>query len=638
MYTNPQHVCARDAARNARILHEMKEVFSEGKGEDGGSLYKYIRVSLPNETEIGTWTVTFDLGQMQVKGKLKFPNDYPMSPVDFKITENVHLVKHPNVFPSGYICLDALRRYYQGAYQGWTPAYRMTSLLNSIGAFLFFDAKIDQDYGRAIDRNKYLGPAAEQQHPDITQDDYLKDSQKNRCTDDISMQHIIQLINTAMNVNQVEELMDQLDYAQLTKIAHLDSQEGYAGQRARDLLDMHSGKQCFFTKNSAKNATLCIGTHVVRHAPQIKDGKKQQDIKSVSPSMTYVSFDAFMHGLVSMDIWNDKPITHVLPIILNEHHQKKAEDVMPKAMSMLMNRKEADEKSTPMDVLQVVSHAMTTLTVEMMTNAANKQTKTTNLSARHMSEVSMETFLHLHHLLVAYAAKHPEIADTAQNVVLYFVRNPYMRSKRYVPNLGILFVYILLVPKDVVPWEQLGPALLRETLARNVRFAAQKQPDFVTKLDDTPSERCESHFAHSDIGLKILAMQAWFANSDAIGRPRSAQTRQEDFAATLARYNTHGGQVEGGTMERFYRHFREVKAVSKWTQFLSAVRMGILRIPGDPSPLHTFARVLRQAVKDSFDAKYHFLPRNFSPKMMNQTYEKWNPSALPVAVISSSWN
>ena len=61
-----------------------------------------------------------------LKLTLDFPPDYPAHPPYAKFVSNVF---HPNVFASGEICIDILRK-------NWSPAYDVSSILLSIQSLL----------------------------------------------------------------------------------------------------------------------------------------------------------------------------------------------------------------------------------------------------------------------------------------------------------------------------------------------------------------------------------------------------------------------------------------------------------------------------------------------------------------------
>ena len=63
------------------------------------------------------------------------------------------LPEHPNVF-GGWVCLDLLKEYAMGPYQGWSACYDLPAILLQLYDFLLVDDKVDQDYGGAARRGR----------------------------------------------------------------------------------------------------------------------------------------------------------------------------------------------------------------------------------------------------------------------------------------------------------------------------------------------------------------------------------------------------------------------------------------------------------------------------------------------------
>jgi ubiquitin-protein ligase len=591
-----------------------------------------------------------------VELKLELPRDYPLSPPAVRVCSDF---KHPNVYGS-YLCLDMLRSTgFAAPYAGWTPAYSLHALLFQLSTFLLYDTKIDQDYGGSVDRVEYVerqknrdkmdaivssslvnhhdadrkseNETSEESLPDVPQPHkgFADDSapslvqQMEEYIDieaggDVSQKHVLQRMEASLDLGSIEIVMETMtpDVLQKTLRLHPDGQVGHCALRR---LNAVNGKQCFCTKKSPEDRDTVMGIGVL--ALYFKDG----NLKSVSPSMSLLSKEAVVAG-VRRDVWNQSRLSHFIPLIINRRHAPKALAAIPTAVNDIVGCAQCD---TPSALLKVIGMAMTTLAAEMMTTNYVDVTAV-NVSSRYVSDAAMETFLHLHHLLVAYTVEHPEVAKLARNVVLNFVNNPVMRHKSRCPNLGLLFAYMLLVPEDVVSWEALAPPLLRETLARNVLHATKGRDGtkFVTHMKDSPAARSEMHFRSAHVGLKIMALQAWFGN--ALVRPRTDSDAANAFVRIRNDYDTFSGQPSLETLDMFYRRFREVCAISNWKQFLSAVHLNI-GVRNGETPIDKWSAVLKQAIRDSKDAGYHQQPLTYSAVPV---YEQWHPEAMPVKVAT----
>jgi ubiquitin-protein ligase len=565
-----------------------------------------------------------------VKLALELPRDYPQSPPAVRVLSRFD---HPNVYGS-YLCLDMLRPRGHTPYAGWSPAYSLHALLFQLSTFLLYDTNIDQDYGGSVNREKFVknrndrlkryggdGDDCNTAPPPVLAT-AAKDKDEDEGEDDESVRLLLQRMEASLDLGAVETVLESMspDALQKTLRLHPDGEVGHAALRR---LNACNGKLCFCTKKSHEDpdTVICIGLCVVTY----QDG----NLKSISPYMSYLSIEAARGG-VEYDVWNQSRLTHFLPIIINRRHAPRALTEIPSVVADIVG---CAPRDTPLGLLKLVGLAMTTLAAEMMTKDGRDGVVYGNKS-RYVSDAAMETFLHLHHLLVSYAVEHPEIAEHTQKVLLDFVKIPAARHKKRCPNLGILFVYMLLVPEDVVSWEELAPPLLRETLARNVLHASRGSDgdDFVMNLKDSSVERCEKHFRSVKVGLLIMALQVWFGN--ALMRPKTSAPADvaKAFERIRNEYDALSGQPSPDALEAFNRRFRDISEIRTWKGFMIATHLNIGVRAGE-SPIDRWAAVLRQAVRDSHDAGYHRQPMSTIP-----VFEKWRPDKMPVKVDTTvSW-
>jgi len=643
------------AWKEQRVARDIKEVLKnpiEGvdfavDSSDGRSFW--VKLSALDGPAKGT----------TVHLRIELPNNYPSWPPSVRMVSEL---AHPNVM-GGYLCLDMLNGYNQGPHRGWTPAYTLRSLLFQLSTFLLYDMNIDQDHGGSVNRLKYM-ENRQRSHLSLAAKS-AGDDQKDRtgrtgeggegggggggggagdsgAEADAEAHALILSMADRLDLGALETVIAAMSPEALQKTMRLDP-HGMAGITARRAWNTSNGKQCFCTKKTPEDpeCTLSIGVNVERYA---SDG----NVRSVSPSTTFVSLEVASRAMTATaasmemrDAWNERDITHFLPVVLNKAHRPRALSALPRALAAILGTSNR-ECDVPLDLLHVVGLAMTTLVAEMMTadthtahaarSARYARYARSARSGRFLSDAGMETFLHLHHLLVSVAAEHPRLADHAQASVERFVRCPDRRSKQHCPNLGVLFVHMLLVPRETMSWAAIAPALVREMLARNVFHAIKNRSfgtDFAKRLRDPDAQRCARHFEASKIGNKILALQAWFGNT--MARPLSADRdqRQRELERIRDTYDTFSGQPTQDALETFYRRFRDTCAISNWKGFLDAVHMGIGVLPGG-TPISRFAGVLRQAVRDSADAGYH------KPDASQNipAFEAWSADALPLIVIS----
>lgn len=94
----------------------------------------YLWETYPSEMNIYQWSaILTGHPDSPYAGKtfcaeIIFSENYPFHPPHFKFITRIN---HPNVSPTGIICIDILK---QGA---WSPAYTVSALLLSIGSLIF---------------------------------------------------------------------------------------------------------------------------------------------------------------------------------------------------------------------------------------------------------------------------------------------------------------------------------------------------------------------------------------------------------------------------------------------------------------------------------------------------------------------
>ena len=84
----------------------------------------------PDQDDLMSWSATFLaeegwLCDVPIHVHITFTDKYPADPPAVKMITPGFM--HPNVFSTGYICLDMLKKYGSSPYQGWSSAYTVSS-------------------------------------------------------------------------------------------------------------------------------------------------------------------------------------------------------------------------------------------------------------------------------------------------------------------------------------------------------------------------------------------------------------------------------------------------------------------------------------------------------------------------------
>lgn len=616
---------------------------------------------------------------------LTFPHDYPSSPPDVRLL--TRLPCHPNVFEN-YICLDMLKKWAVGPYQGWTAAYDLGGILRQLYSFLLVDDTLEQDYGGIMERRQRIHSAKQpaQARCWCNFERLPKQGQIVQAGDQSSTQpsaaqeqeqlaashHLPALADASTSAvpelpaDMLRTIMEHATAEMRAKCAV--SVCGDLGAAAQEVQQMEE-LRCFYSKNTIRdpNTVLCMPVFVSRHK------SRQVSSISITDPSNLLSLDAFMRGH-RHSAWN-LPVNEVLPVVLNQQHEPRCMAALPQRVASMLG---LPSSSTPShrNLLDIMAKMMNTLVVEVVKSDDGKGRHGTVLP-RHMSDVALLSFIHLHHLLITAALSNAAMLADAEATLRLFLSHPEQRAKDKCPDLGMLLILLLLVPRDSVRWSDLGPVFVRELLSRHIRWSAQtlhnstfplfsggarvprsKGECFVSfdAAKDDGNARLQNHLQTSITSLRIVSLSVWFGN--ALVRPSSKETMVTDLAAIKAAYDKRNGLPPAYVFGRFNAHAHGVLEIKTWSSFLSTLRLG-LRGVALQEKVERLVQVLRQAVLDSHQRGYHKGPapwvcldtshcstqkdalnlqreavnalRGSAYKAQNcKAFEAWDPNALPI--------
>ena len=239
-----------------------------------------------------------------------------------------------------------------------------------------------------------------------------------------------------------------------------------------------------------------------------------------------------------------------------------------------------------------------------------------------MSDAALQIFCYLHQLLLAAVLDLPnggrDILAAAKRHVVDFVDGPpEARRKARCPDLGVLLVELLLVPKDEMPWERFAPVFLREFLSRQVMWAIRgsggdarnsgnswiANVDFESADDlAVAKRRTDEMLKHGKVGLRLVCMQAIFGTRAA--RPATSAEMLPQLRAIKDAYAAGNGLPPEGLAVSFNATVKRIMAIDGWTKALTLLGVGMSPEKA-PRALLVFASMLRQAVADSKTSGYH---------------------------------
>lgn len=513
----------------------------------------------PTDENIFVWDALMmaasgPLRGQEVRMRLVFPDNYPANPPDVKLLTSIE--SHPNVF-GAWICLDMLKNpeMYASPYKGWSAAYRVSAILLQLYGFLLVDESMDQLYGGNVKRKganrgaavAVVATLASEDQPAADKQNGVKPAgPSNRAgrklaatADKLDKGAVISASNgscsAVIDEGMLERLDDHLMRAILSGLAAKDLLNCMAtapSRLARVAADVkqRGDLECFYTKRRYTDEVLGFGVSREWHA-----GRRSNELRALVVRLDYLSLSTFVEAKVRRSAWN-APIDAFLPLYLNPDHGQRALKALPGCVEHILSKNLANPSinasmggAAPRWLLRVLAQAMNSLVVEMV--RLDKGDVPT-----HMSDAALRGFAHLHHLLVAVAlGPHGVLlVDEARRDVKRFIVDGKSRHKSTCPDLGVLLVELMLVPKEEVPWGDFLPPFLRELLARQVRW--------VIKPEDRP-KIVESN-PYTQAAAQWAGMPGCNCDMCTAARARAAAAH---LAAAKAKQNKPAAQASSST-------------------------------------------------------------------------------------------
>ena len=336
--------------------------------------------------------------------------------------------------------------------------------------------------------------------------------------------------NAASNTTPSPSPLAQLDRSLLWRVLSSSSLSSFdlwrccqAGSRAlrEAALELLRPRQfvCFHTRLPATQALLGMGvarewdskhpwweslrgyseSEQIQNGPQKPRRVPQGPLSRLSTHGDLVSLEAFQAGVRDPAFGHEVPFDAFLPLYLYPAHGQQALTVLPACVAAILDPASTGVRqpaamaapqqpagpsiSQPPPPQHADARALLQVTLRVCWSGWQPTPKEAGPEdtppphplpqrhpTRHPSDAAMSTFCHLHHLLLA-AALQPgsRLAETAEADVKSFLAGREGRTKSACPNLAVLLVKLLLVPKSSVSWADFAPKFIQELLARQVR-------------------------------------------------------------------------------------------------------------------------------------------------------------------------
>jgi ubiquitin-protein ligase/Mg-chelatase subunit ChlD len=529
----------------------------------------------PLENDISVWHANIWVESLEVAFhfEIRYPVDYPKRAPKVKPFTTI---KHQNVFGDA-ICLDILTMSTETAntpYRGWTSAYTISSLLVQLESFLFEAVPDASSYAKSSmkDSARRFRCSCGHNYADVCPPISCFGANETKVVATTKDEEEIKEICFLEECDNVilAVLCEMLDADTLIKISRVSSRIASFPNRF-DALDLALAKDkytCFYTrqKYGEDNLVLGIGAKAfIMDRRSRKTRRKTAQLQQLHCSFDFLSHDAFKQG-VRNNVWKDRDFDYFIPLYINKSHGKISLPLAEKCITDLWcdpritnNRRVL----TPATILETLTKMMNTTVVNMMKTVEDLDAGELQLFD---SIKAIEGFCSIHHLLLAFADKYPDIITVANNKVKRFIEDPQMRDKEVTPDIGELMIDVAL---SKYSWDDFSPAWLQETFIRNARWICAKYPNLLDIEQVSSCVRLTQSYNATKTGKRLAMFQRFFISE--IASPKRLQGNPQKNAILLKEYSLRLGLPQKGMAERLQAHSRKVIGCDNWWDYFSLI-------------------------------------------------------------------
>ncbi|KAM0268893.1 hypothetical protein ACHAQH_009876 [Verticillium albo-atrum] len=561
--------------------------------------YPYIDLRVDESNIFKVCLVLTPPGWVPIHLTAEFPSQYPL--VAPRVHTNTY-IRHPNVFGT-YLCTSILN-----TELGWTPAYTLKGVAIQLLSF-FTSENLEQDHGggsvsllHVRNSNRQLPQTFNCQQCKFKSETWadVKRAHRKQLQEAAELEAATAAPESELDSRQfltqmpaeiLLTIIDSLDFRDLTafsqawgRVSDLIAQAGIV--RLREM-------QCFCTKANFNAAKLGVGV-------SLEGSGVKKSIESEFDLLSQEGFEdlGIRHSVQGLEF------SSWLPLPISRRHWCRVQgdakvrlvqigrdaglglrptiDVLAAFMNdvvvRLNNHVEEPARPAVMDpwtmeyVEDDFSHAKSTL--------------------RHASEKAIESYFHLFHMLVCFAAEDRQLVEIANRHISIFASG--YRHKSACPNLGHLLVYLLI--SDIEITELLRKDIITEAITRNVVWLFDKRGSDMPELayleaDAESPYRLKKTFEGGRTSYRLLMFSELFRRIARPGHGSSLQAVREEL------FDRHGAPPAGAAAALA----AEVRRLHEVDNFFDFFReMGLQNIPS----ARCFTAVLRATVKDSMSFGY----------------------------------
>jgi len=579
----------RQTKRNKRLKREYEQFLENPIPNCGAE---------PLESNIGIWHVNIQVPELDgavFHFVVTYPENYP--DVAPKIV-NCSYIKHENVFDD-YICLDILSMSEETKntpFRGWTTAYTISSLLVQLQAFLFEsmgDVKGSQRKRMIREARQYYCPISKHSGLDnirppilCTREKIEKEQNSSAC---ILKEEVFFLEEMDYVVQSV--LYEFCDEGTLAKLRFLK----VGGTEAIDLALEKKVYKCYYTLKTIDKKGVVIGIGAKKACmDRVSRATRERKrcLQQLHCSFDFISQEAYKSG-VRNNVWKDRDFDCFIPLYINKSHGKYSLPAAEKYILELWNTSGLANhyrRITPDLILATLSKLMNTTVVNMMKKVEDLEAGELQMFD---SIKALEGFTGIHHLLLAFCEKYPDIEKIATQRVKRFVESSMVRDKEITPDIGELLIDVAL---STYTWDDFSPFWIEECFVRNARWILAKHPNLMELEAKSSCVRLNQSFEATRTGQRLAMFQRFFITE--VASPDRLKGEKNKNRILLSEYNRRLGRPPKGMAEKLQGHSRRVLACDNWWDYFELVNFC-------PPSVDKLSSWLRNSVEVSKLKKYH---------------------------------
>lgn len=249
--------------------------------------------------------------------------------------------------------------------------------------------------------------------------------------------------------------------------------------------------QCFHEKSGPNEDVIGIGLHA--------EGRGK--LSKLTAHFDAVSLTAWRGGL-RRAAWKE-PMTHWLPLFINNGHSSSAFEVTQECLAMLA---ECAPTGTDSHLPSIVFDCLASAgappeavnAVVVLPELMHQLLKQVTDGDRHASSKLLKGYFVLHRLFLHFCDQWPAIRTAADEAIKFFAESPEQRTKTSFPWMAYL---LQLLTVSNVGWDYIRKEFVDEGLARDVQFVLAAFPNYrpldpdVEKIDAKVPEHVVDPFA-----------------------------------------------------------------------------------------------------------------------------------------------